>query len=632
MSQGFHPNPEISIVIPFFNEEGSLLKLYERLLTVLGGIHRSFEVIFVDDGSLDGSYEVVNRIAKNDPRVKVIRFRVNKGKAQALREGFIEAQGRIVLTMDADLQDDPEEIPNFLAKINEGCDLVSGWKKRRRDPLEKRIPSKLFNRVTSWITGLSLHDFNCGFKAYKHEILSDIPLYGDLHRYIPALAYWQGYTVGEIEVNHYPREHGISKYGWHRYFQGFFDLFTVTLLTKYIRNPAYVFGFAGLVFLLLGGSILAFITFLQLKYGSILGHRPLSYLAVLSILFGAQSISLGLLSEILTSISERARKGRAYIKKEFKHDSRKEKIDLSIIIPVHNERENLPVLYDALNSNLSKIGKSWEIIFVDDGSCDGSFDLLHAFHQKDGNVIFLELRRRYGKAAALQAGFDSSSGDVILTMDGDLQDSPDEIEKFLCQIDGGWDLVIGRRRKVPFLRSILSRIFNALVRFSSGVTIHDANCGFKAFKRPVLQDLRLYGELQRFFPVFVSRLGFKVREIEITHRERLYGKSKYGFARIPKAFLDLFSVVLLASYRGRPLHLFGSVGLLIGVLGVFINLYLTFLKVFTGGFGGHYTLMLFGVMFMVLGLQWFSTGLLGELIHRFGDGGIGPLCRQEFRG
>jgi len=214
----------LSMVIPLFNEEESIGILYKKLVEVLEKIDKSFELIFVDDGSTDNSADIINTIHQQDGKVKVIKFNTNMGKAKALSRGFEIAIGEIVFTMDADLQDDPEEIPNFLAKLDEGFDLVSGWKKKRHDPLEKRIPSKLFNKTVSLVTGLNLHDFNCGFKAYKREILDEIEVYGDLHRYIPALAHWQGYRVGEIPVQHHAREFGKSKYGWERYFRGFFDL------------------------------------------------------------------------------------------------------------------------------------------------------------------------------------------------------------------------------------------------------------------------------------------------------------------------------------------------------------------------------------------------------------------------
>ena len=245
---------EISLVIPFLNEEGSLKILHEKIANVLSQMGKAYEVIFIDDGSTDRSFAVVDEIRKSDSRVRLIRFEANRGKAAALNKGFEAARGKIVFTLDADLQDDPEEIPNFLNKMGEGYDLVSGWKKKRYDPLEKRLPSKLFNKVTALATGLKLHDFNCGFKAYRREILDEIKVYGDLHRYIPPLAHWLGYRVGEIAVKHHPREYGKSKFGWERYFRGFFDLFTVVMLTKYIRHPIYFFGGLGLLVLVFGAS------------------------------------------------------------------------------------------------------------------------------------------------------------------------------------------------------------------------------------------------------------------------------------------------------------------------------------------------------------------------------------------
>ncbi|MCJ7785589.1 MAG: glycosyltransferase, partial [Desulfobacterales bacterium] len=238
---------------------------------------------------------------------------------------------------------------------------------------------------------------------------------------------------------------------------------------------------------------------------------------------------------------------------------------------------------------------------------------------KDERVRLVQLRRRFGKASALQAGFDHSAGDTVITMDADLQDRPEEIQKFIQKIDQEFDLIIGHRIKVPFFRSIFSKAFNKVVSLLSGVEINDINCGLKAFKRSAIKDLRLYGELQRLFPIFVAKRGFKIGEIEVIHNERPYGNSKYGFGRIPKAFLDLFSVILLTGFEKRPLHLFGFVGIVIGLVGLLISGYLSILKFTTGSLGGHYTLLLMGVMFVILGLQWFSVGVLSELINNFSE-------------
>ena len=609
--------PEISLVIPFLNEEGSLAILYDKILGVLEPLGKTFELIFIDDGSTDGSFAIVDAIRQRDSRVTVIRFPANRGKAAGLNKGFEAARGEIVFTLDADLQDDPEEIPNFLKKIDEGYDLVSGWKKKRHDPLEKRIPSKLFNKATALVTGLKLHDFNCGFKAYNSDILREVKVYGELHRYIPPLAHWLGYKVGEIPVRHHPREHGKSKYGWERYLRGFFDLFTVLLLTKYIRSPIYFFGGIGLLVLAFGLVILMGLTFLQISYGSILGHRPLSYLAVLSILFGSQSISLGLLAELLTNISQKKGNDAISIKDKSYHHRENVNPDVSIIIPIHNEHDNLVELHDLLRETLSELTLPYEVIFVDDGSTDGSSVLLKEIHDRDETVNVIQLRRRFGKSAALQSGFDNSRGEIIVTMDGDLQDRPEDIKRLLDKINDGCDLVIGWRTGVPPMRLFFSRMFNGVVSFFTPLKIHDINCGLKAFRRPSIKGIKLYGEFQRFFPVFVARRGIRIEEIEVIHHERVHGSSKYGFGRIPTALLDLFAVIMLAGYTRRPLHLFGSVGIVTGLAGFAINAYLTGLRIFTGTIGGHYTLLLIGIMLMILGLQWFSTGIISELINNY---------------
>jgi glycosyltransferase involved in cell wall biosynthesis len=218
--------PEISVVIPVYNEAESLQPLYQDLVSVLGTLGRPYELLFIEDGSTDGSFDTLAELHTQDCHVQVIQFRRNFGKAAALTVGFAEARGAIVITMDADLQDDPQEIPSLLNKLAEGFDLVSGWKYPRRDPLTKTLPSKLFNWATSRLSGVRLHDFNCGFKAYRREVVKEIRFYGDLYRYIPVLAHWQGFRVTEVPVRHHPRQFGQSKYGISRFLRGFFDLIT----------------------------------------------------------------------------------------------------------------------------------------------------------------------------------------------------------------------------------------------------------------------------------------------------------------------------------------------------------------------------------------------------------------------
>jgi len=296
---------DLSIVIPFFNEAESLSELISRLLAALDPLGQSFEIVFVDDGSNDDGFEIVRRERTQRPEIKGIRLRGNFGKAAALAAGFKHSSGDVVITMDADLQDDPQEIPRFLEQLDAGLDLVSGWKQVRHDPLDKTLPSRLFNAVTRLLTGVKLHDFNCGFKAYRREVLAEIPLYGELHRYIPALAAARRYRVGEIAVNHHPRRHGRSKYGLERYFRGLLDLLTVLTLTRYSRRPAHLFGTGGILLALAGMGINLYMAGLWLAGCRPIGNRPLFFLGILLVIVGVQFISLGLLAELITRIGSR---------------------------------------------------------------------------------------------------------------------------------------------------------------------------------------------------------------------------------------------------------------------------------------------------------------------------------------
>jgi glycosyltransferase involved in cell wall biosynthesis len=289
----------ISIVIPLKDEESSLSLLNDKLVSVLNNENTPYELIFIDDGSTDGSWTILEMLTNKYPdKIKAIKFRKNFGKACALTAGFSEACGDIVLTMDADLQDDPEEIPNFLRKLDEGYDLVSGWKEKRDDPISKTFPSKIFNKVTGWLSGLKLHDFNCGFKAYKKEVLGHIQIYGELHRYIPVLAHDLGYKVAELPVKHHPRKYGRSKYGIERYIRGFLDLLTVLTITKFFQRPGHFFGGLGVFFGVAGLSCMSYLVILWFIGVRPIGTRPLFFFSMLALILSFQLISLGLLAEL----------------------------------------------------------------------------------------------------------------------------------------------------------------------------------------------------------------------------------------------------------------------------------------------------------------------------------------------
>jgi len=291
---------DVTVLVPVMDEAGTVRELASRVAAVLDGLGRSFEIVFVDDGSRDGTPERVREAHAADPRVKLVRLRRNFGKAAALSAGFDQARGRILITMDGDLQDDPEEIPRFLEAIEtRDLDLVSGWKEHRRDPLSKRLPSLLFNWVTRKVAGVDLHDFNCGFKAYRREVLEQISIYGELHRYIPVLASRRGFSIGEIAVNHHPRRYGTSKYGWDRLYKGLLDLITVLFITRYTRRPLHLFGAFGLVFLAGGFGINLYLAIRWLG-GEYLSNRPLLLLGVLLMLLGIQVLTTGLLGEMIT--------------------------------------------------------------------------------------------------------------------------------------------------------------------------------------------------------------------------------------------------------------------------------------------------------------------------------------------
>ncbi len=293
----------ISVVVPVQNEGHSVEPLLGELAHALTALETAWEAIFVDDGSTDGTFARLSRLHDLHENVTVVRLRRNFGKAAALAAGFAEATGEIVVTIDGDRQDDPEEIPRLLAKLDEGFDLVSGWKAHRRDPLSRRILSRIFNAVAGRMSGLRLHDMNCGLKAYRAEVVHGLRLYGELHRYIPVLAHYRGFRIAEIPVNHRAREHGRSRYGVERYVRGFLDLLTVTFVGRYRHRPLHLFGALGLVLLAGGSAILVYLTAIKIG-GASIGGRPLLTLGVLLVVVGMQFLSLGLLTELITSHNE----------------------------------------------------------------------------------------------------------------------------------------------------------------------------------------------------------------------------------------------------------------------------------------------------------------------------------------
>ena len=313
----------LSILVPVYNERASLQELLSQIATACGQARLEYEVLFVDDGSNDGSWELIKQLSAENSHVRGLRFRRNFGKAAALSAGMQAVTGDLVMMMDADLQDDPAEIPRFLEKIGAGYDVVNGWKKWRLDPWHKVYPSKVFNGLVSWLTGLSLHDHNCGLKCFRREVTTEIRLYGELHRFIPVLAHARGFKVTELEVNHRPRQFGHSKYGFRRFVRGFLDLLTVKFLTGFNQRPQHLLGALGLLFGGLGCLGLSYLAIVWLLTNVLkfefapIGPRPLLSYSVVLLLLGGQLVSLGFLAELIVaytgrdadtySISERVR-------------------------------------------------------------------------------------------------------------------------------------------------------------------------------------------------------------------------------------------------------------------------------------------------------------------------------------
>jgi glycosyltransferase involved in cell wall biosynthesis len=303
MSADTTPNPHVSIIVPGLNEAESLPELAKRISSALSDTE-TYELIFVDDGSTDDTWKVIGQLHAADPRVRGLRLRANFGKAMALSAGFKEARGEVLVMMDADLQDDPVDLPLFLEKVRDGFDIVVGWKVSRKDPLSRRIASKIFNGTVGMLTQVNLHDMNCGFKAYHRDVIETVPIYGDLFRFIPVLATADGFRVTEVGVQHHPRLYGRSRYGLERILRGFFDLLSVLFLTRYVRKPMHLFGLMGLVTGLMGAGLGVYLIAIWLS-GEGIGARPLLLFSVMLMVMGVQLTSLGFIGEFLTYQGEK---------------------------------------------------------------------------------------------------------------------------------------------------------------------------------------------------------------------------------------------------------------------------------------------------------------------------------------
>lgn len=296
-----------SVVLPVYNEEKSLDELGQRLVKVLESLKENWEIIFVDDGSTDNSFAKIRKLVQENSKIKAVRFRKNSGKSVVYLCGFYFASGDIIFTLDADLQDQPEDIPKFIAKLQKGDDFVSGWKVRRHDPLPRVIASRVFNFVTSFLTGVRIHDFDCGFRAFRREAILGLNLYGDLYRFIPALVVQQGFQVGEVKIRHTLRRYGRSRYGLSKFPKGFFDLFTVIFLLRFLKRPLHLFGTFGAIFFAAGFFINLYLTVIWFS-GESIGQRPLLILGVLLMIIGFQFASTGLLGEMIAHFQAGSKK------------------------------------------------------------------------------------------------------------------------------------------------------------------------------------------------------------------------------------------------------------------------------------------------------------------------------------
>jgi glycosyltransferase involved in cell wall biosynthesis len=308
---------DLSIVIPIYNERESIGKLYDNLNGALSGMNLKYEVLLIDDGSIDGTFDELLKVHRKNKLFKIIRFRKNFGQTSAISAGFSYAEGKVVVTLDADLQNDPQDIPVLLSKINEGYDIVSGWRKNRKDrAVTRRFPSIVANKIISRLTGVRLHDYGCTLKAYRKEVVKNINLYGEMHRYIPAIASWMGVKVAEVPVIHHSRKYGKSKYGVSRTIKVILDIITVKFLLSYSQSPIQMFGLLGLFSGMIGFIVTAYLIIMRIFFGQSLADRPLFILSIFMIFIGVQLITIGLLAEVLIRVYHKVQNRDTYVIKD----------------------------------------------------------------------------------------------------------------------------------------------------------------------------------------------------------------------------------------------------------------------------------------------------------------------------
>jgi len=304
---------DLSVVVPIYNERESIGKLYEKLEKILPGLNLKYEVLLIDDGSMDDTYSQLLKIHRKNKLFKIIRFRKNFGQTAAMNAGFDYANGKVIITLDADLQNDPRDIPVLLRKLNEGYDIVSGWRKNRKDKAIRRFPSTVANKIISKLTGVHLHDYGCTLKAYRKEVIDNINLYGEMHRYIPAIASWMGVRVAEVPVIHHGRKYGKSKYGISRTIKVILDIITVKFLLSYSQSPIQVFGLLGLFSAAAGFFITAYLIVMRIFFNQSLSNRPLFILSIFMVFIGIQLITMGLLAEVLMRVYHEVQNKSIYV-------------------------------------------------------------------------------------------------------------------------------------------------------------------------------------------------------------------------------------------------------------------------------------------------------------------------------
>jgi glycosyltransferase involved in cell wall biosynthesis len=632
------PVVELSIIVPAYNEEDNVEPLYRAILATVPALGRPFELIFVDDGSIDGTFARLTGLAAQDSRIRVIKLRRNYGQTPAMVAGIDYARGRILITMDADLQNDPTDIPRLVNKIRDGYDIVVGWRHDRQDKwLSRRLPSVVANRLIAKVTGVDVKDNGCTLKAYRAELIRWVPLYGDMHRFIPAMASIPGCHLAELKVHHHPRRFGRSKYGMSRIWKVLIDMITIKTLLTFAQRPLFCFLNSAMV-----AMALSTIYGLLALHGSMSGGgTPSIVFTNVAILFGSLAIFLSLIG-MTGALIHQLTDGEAWSGGGFGEAGRDggpqpmvlepsetvvssaelvpgEKLDiLSVVVPVLPDGgSNLSAAHRLYRAALARRARELEFVYVVGRENAVALVELSRLKEAGDPLTAIVLERWDGEGNALHRGVRRTRGEVVLTLPAHLQVAPEELPKILAALPGH-DMAVARRQTAGVrIDTVEANVFHWLVAKLFGRSFKDLVCRVRAGRRQVFEEIAGHGVPQHFLPLVAAERGFRLAEVPVRAGPQTQGGRGGPLGKLFARFhlgLDVLALYTVLRFIRRPLRFFGAIGLPILFAGLLLTGVLVTARLFFEVSLADRPILILGVLLIVLGIQVIALGLIGEII------------------